>query len=32
MAKIESGKHNPSLETLEKIAVALDIPVIDLIK
>jgi len=31
IARIERGKHNPSLETLERISDALGIPVVDLI-
>jgi len=29
--RIEAGKHRPTLETLEKIAAALKVPVVDLI-
>jgi len=31
IARIESGKHRPSLETLERIADALDVPVVNLV-
>jgi transcriptional regulator with XRE-family HTH domain len=31
LSRIESGKHRPSVETLEKIAAALKLPVVDLI-
>ncbi len=31
LSRIEAGKHRPTLETLEKIAAALEIPVVDLI-
>ena len=31
LTRIESGKHRPTIETLEKIAVTLKIPVVDLI-
>ncbi len=31
LSRIEAGKHRPTLETLEKIAVALNVPVVDLI-
>jgi DNA-binding XRE family transcriptional regulator len=31
LSRLESGKHRPSLETLEKIAAALKLPVVDLV-
>lgn len=31
LSRVESGKHRPSLETLERIAAALKIPVVDLV-
>lgn len=31
LSRIESGKHRPSIETIEKIAAALKLPVVDLI-
>ncbi|MGH7773637.1 MAG: helix-turn-helix domain-containing protein [Candidatus Binatia bacterium] len=31
LSRVESGKHRPSLETLEKIAAALKLPVVDLV-
>lgn len=31
LSRIETGKHRPTLETLEKIAVTLKVPVVDLI-
>ena len=31
LARIEAGKHRPTLETLEKLAGALKVPVVDLI-
>ena len=31
LSRVESGKHRPSLETLEKIAAALKVPIVDLV-
>ena len=31
LSRIEAGKHRPTLETLEKLAAALKVPVVDLI-
>ena len=31
LARIEAGKHRPTLETLEKLAGALKVPIVDLI-
>lgn len=31
LSRIEAGKHRPTLETLEKLAGALKVPVVDLI-
>ena len=31
LSRIESGKHRPTLETLEKLAAALRVPVVELI-
>ncbi|MBI2997673.1 MAG: helix-turn-helix transcriptional regulator [Deltaproteobacteria bacterium] len=31
LSRVESGRHRPSLETLEKIAAALKVPIVDLV-